>query len=1008
MGAHHKRGFWRTCRVYFRRFRITVWLGVLVLLAALIYVNQVGLPDFVKRPVLEELRARGLDLQFSRLRLSWYQGIVAENVHLGPTDQLLTPHLKVAEVQVRLNWNALAHLHLQVDALMLRQGRIAWPFAETNGAHPEISIANIQTELRFLPNDQWALDKFKAQFAGANIQLSGIVTNASAVRDWSIFQGQQPASGTAQLWHHWFHRFAEALERIHFSAPPALRVDLRGDALDLHTFKVLLSLSAPGAETPWGAVSQGRFTARLDSVDTNGVSHAELELRAADAQTRWAAITNFLLSVHLTSAQGQTNLVHGDLKLSAAQVQTQWANSSNALFTASWIHSITNPIPISGQGRLSTDFAQTAWGSASGIQLNGNLATTLDANPPSLPDASWAWWTNLQPYRLSWDCQLSNLQSSKLVADRIYCAGEWQSPRLAITNVDATLFDGQITARADLDVATRAARLSVDSELDPHRLASLLPDSALGMLDQVSWPKPPHVKGELSITLPPWTNRELDWRAEVQPTLRLEGEITLAQGGTYRQVQATAVHSHFIYSNQCWHLPDLALTLREGGLLAEHRANDLTKDFYWHLSSTINPAILRPLLDEPARGGFDLITFSQAPAVDVTIWGRGHEVERTGFQGHLALSNFTFRGESFSGVQTDVQFTNRFLRFLAPRIQVGDGYLKADGLAADLDAQLLYLTNGFSTAAPMPVARAIGPNIARAIEAYRFASPPTVDIHGTIPLHGEESADLHFDVSGGPFQWWKFNVPHVVGHVHWSGFYLTLTNVEADFYHGNAVGWAAFDFLPKQGNDFQFAMNVTNVLLQALMADLSTHTNQLEGRLSGALVVTKANSDNWQTVFGYGDVHLRDGLIWDLPLFGIFTPILNGIAPGLGNSRASAATAAYIITNGVIRSNDLEIRSTGMRLQYRGTVNLESQINARVDAELLRDVWLVGPLVSTVFWPVTKLFEYRVNGNLTDPRTEPVFILPKIMLLPLHPFRTIKGLFPEDPNSNPNFTPLPP
>src|SRR6185369_12851203 len=111
------------------------------------------------------------------------------------------------------------------------------------------------------------------------------------------------------------------------------------------------------------------------------------------------------------------------------------------------------------------------------------------------------------------------------------------------------------------------------------------------------------------------------------------------------------------------------------------------------------------------------------------------------------------------------------------------------------------------------------------------------------------------------------------------------------------------------------------------------HTNRLEGRLSGTLVVSKATTENWDTVFGYGDAHLRDGLLWDIPAFGIFSPILNGIVPGLGNSRASAATTTFIITNGVIRSTDMEIRSTAMRLQYRGTVDLERQIKARVDAE---------------------------------------------------------------------------
>src|SRR5579862_8700983 len=117
MSARHQRRFWRICRIYFRRFRISVWFLILALLASIIYVNQVGLPDFVKRPLLEKLKARGLDLQFSKLRLSWYQGIVAENVHFGPANQELPAHLNVSKVQVHINWNAAAHLQLQIDSL---------------------------------------------------------------------------------------------------------------------------------------------------------------------------------------------------------------------------------------------------------------------------------------------------------------------------------------------------------------------------------------------------------------------------------------------------------------------------------------------------------------------------------------------------------------------------------------------------------------------------------------------------------------------------------------------------------------------------------------------------------------------------------------------------------------------------------------------------------------------------------------------------------------------------
>src|SRR5437763_6431008 len=122
MPARAKRRFWTTCRIFFRRFRITVWFLILALLASLIYVNQIGLPGFVKKPLLEKLRARGLDLQFSRLRWRFYQGIVAENVTCGKANDIGGPKASAGEVEGELNHAALRRFQLQVHALRLLHG----------------------------------------------------------------------------------------------------------------------------------------------------------------------------------------------------------------------------------------------------------------------------------------------------------------------------------------------------------------------------------------------------------------------------------------------------------------------------------------------------------------------------------------------------------------------------------------------------------------------------------------------------------------------------------------------------------------------------------------------------------------------------------------------------------------------------------------------------------------------------------------------------------------------
>ena len=469
---------------------------------------------------------------------------------------------------------------------------------------------------------------------------------------------------------------------------------------------------------------------------------------------------------------------------------------------------------------------------------------------------------------------------------------------------------------------------------------------------------------------------------------------------TYRDVSFSTARSHVIYSNGVWRLPDLIITQPEGRLEATLESDQRTKEFFARIRSTLDVRAVRPALRLPEHNVLDLFTFTGPPWLQAEVRGRWDDLKAIGVQGHVSLTNFTFREQAISGVQTAVDYTNRVAQFIAPRVQRGAQQASADVVVADFNRQLVYLTNAFSTVEPMVIARVIGAHVVRAIEPYRFEQPPVAHVHGIVPMHGEDDADLHFDLSGGPFNWWRFHVPEVSGHVHWLGQHLSLTGMQMRFYGGHAEGAAGFDFHPGLPTDYHFDVTSTNADLHPLMTDLFGTTNHLRGTLSGNLVVTNANTTAVQTWNGFGSLQLHDGLIWDIPIFGMFSDVLNGMYPGLGSSRASAGSCTFGITNGVIRSSDLEIRSTAVRLEYRGTVDFEGRVKAKVQAGLLRDVSVVGPVVSAVFWPVTKLFEYRVSGTLGVPKAEPVFLIPKVMLLPFqmpfHPFRALKGLLPED------------
>jgi hypothetical protein len=864
-------GFWRRCRTLFRQLRRLVMVALLVVICAVGWLNQIGVPDFLKRSLVGTLRAHGIELEFARLRLSLRHGLVANHVSVGRAQGTNSPMLALQQVQLRLDYQALLHRQLQIKGLALRQGTLVWPLSPTNA----LTLDHLQADLRFHANDTWSLDNFQAGFEGATFMLSGDIAHAPALRQWQLFRGATNATAWPVHWQH----IADTLAEIHFSGTPQLSLAVTGDARDPRSFRIYLTADVPAANTPWGRAQTIQLAAKLMAF--NG------------------APTNF--------------------------------------------------------------------------------------------DASWGWWTNVQPYRIEWTAQLADLESEPLNARTVKCAGSWRAPNLAITNLSAELGGGRLSADLRLNVSTRECTFTNLSCLDPPAIAALLTEKTRDWLAQFSWGPPPAWQAGGSLILPAWTNRQPNWRAEVRPTLRLTGEFA-ATNGAFRGIAVDSAQGSFSYSNLVWRLPHLTVARPEGKLNLADVEDDATRSYHWRVQGVLALDALGPLLaSNQAKRVPELFSFTQPLSLQADVWGRLYDNDSLGATGDLALTNFTIRGETVGSVESAFQYTNRVLELFRPRLQTGPQTMAADGIAVDFNSWRIYFTNGFSTADPRAVARAIGPKVGEVMKPYHFGLPCPAHVNGYAPLRGTDDADLWFEAEGVPLECLKVKTSRVTGKIHWLGQTLILTNLAGAFYGGDAAGFANFDFRPRAGADFEFIASVRNANVHLLATDLSSPTNHLEGVLSGRFVMTSANSEDWRTWNGYGQANLHDGLLWDVPIFGILSPVLNTFMPGLGSSRATDAAARFGMTNGVIYSDDLEIRSTMMRMQYAGTVDLKSRVNARVTAQLLRDTWVVGPLLSTALWPVSKLFEYRITGTLQQPQSDPVY-LPKFLLTPLHPLRSLEDI----------------
>ncbi len=1033
MAAPAQKSFWRRFRLAFRWCRITALFLVLFSLAALIRLNRVGLPEFMKSRLLKELRARGLDLEFKRLRLHWYLGIVADEVNLGAAAQRDGPQLAVEEAVIKLDYWELARFHFRVESLNLRQGRLLVPVTVPPAAARSFTVEGITTQLRFLPDDRWRLDHFQAACLGADLRVVGNLDHASELRRWWKPRVETPASPGPALWQERLRQAMDFVEKSRFAAPPEFRVTLQGDARDPASARAQLNFRAPAAVTPWGSLTNLLLSLRLfQATNSEPTVEATLNLKIDQGETPWGKAGLSRINLHLLQSwtnpvprqadwtmqlrrvatpwggarrvdltahsRPEGELIRTELQIESLEVETPWGKTDESRLSAQVAHSVTNPIPSRGSFEWRLTRATTRFATAEQATFSGRLTPSETGVRPA-SNADWGWWSRLEPFVLDWQGEATGLATRDVAVQKLSLAGTWRAPRVAIERLQLGLYGGTFEGSAQIDIPTRRLDATFKSDFDLRHAMPLLTASGQHWLGQFAWDHPPRVAAQVHLRLPAWTNASPAWSEEVLPSIWLTGHFQ-GSGGAFRGLNVTGAESHFAYSNLVWSLPDLAVTRPEGRVDLAYAGNIQTHDYHWRIRSLIDLQSLRPLLDPPAQKVLDQLRVAAPPLIEGQVWGRWFAPETIGATIRVAATNFVVRGEAAEELQANVDYTNLFVRVTGLRLRRDGREVTAEALGFDVESQTIFFTNVVGNIDALAVTRAIGPKATAAILPYHFKTPPNVRVRGSYRALHPSRADLHFQVEGGPLHCLMFNAPEVSGNVDWVGDTLAITQARASAYRGHAQGNLNFDFSPAVGNDFNFTCDAQDLDLQLLMADINASTNRLEGAVSGRVVITSANTQDRLSWQGYGSARLRDGYLWDVPIFGIFSPVLNAVSPGLGSMRASAGTANFTITNSVIRTSDLEIRAPVFRLRYDGTVDFETRVNAGVQAEVFHHAWMVGPIFNLALAPLEKLFEYKVTGTLSDPKSSPMFI-PKFLLAPLHPFRALKELLPADPHPAP-------
>ncbi|HEV7924020.1 MAG TPA: hypothetical protein VGR14_01610, partial [Verrucomicrobiae bacterium] len=558
MGSFFQNKRVRSFLTVFKWCRVTVLLIVLLTVAGLTYLQLVGLPDYLKSPLLLALRQRGLDAQFASARFAWGPSILIENAAFSPTNQATGPRLSAQWTQLNLNASAFLHGRLQVDSFQMLQGGLRLPVSPTNQL--PLSLTEVDLDVTLPTNNLALLNNGSAWFRGIRIHVNGEIRNFLSMRYWKLSLPSTGAGETKPAPTPPQPAVLEILQSIHFTGTPELNLHVYADGLDRNTLRGELKFSAAGTETPWCKTGPLHLNAVGARFFHSGLAPLfQTRFQAEDVTTPWGASHDLSATIELSRDAG-TNF-SADVHLAGHEVSTSWRSTSGSNWVRAadlrWdgTNALPSPkfLPVSFTGKLSATKVDSGWGSVGAASLD---LQSQRADVSSPLDPAWGQWNEIKPFTVDWQADATNILTSKLKLDRVAFHGGWHPPELTISKLEAVMYRGHFNAGGVLDVGSREVQARTAVDFDPHQITPLLTGPAQHWMSLYDWEAPPSFSAAFRFVLPPWTNRIDVWPEDSRNSLQLAGDFSVGRGA-FRGIAVTSAQSHFSYTNRFWNVSNL-------------------------------------------------------------------------------------------------------------------------------------------------------------------------------------------------------------------------------------------------------------------------------------------------------------------------------------------------------------------------------------------------------------------------------------------------------------------
>jgi len=277
-----------------------------------------------------------------------------------------------------------------------------------------------------------------------------------------------------------------------------------------------------------------------------------------------------------------------------------------------------------------------------------------------------------------------------------------------------------------------------------------------------------------------------------------------------------------------------------------------------------------------------------------------------------------------------------------------------------------------STLYPPALAKMINILTNSAETVLHYKGPVRLEARGVAGTKDISKTDFVGSVQARGLGSGRFTTDECAFSVRMIGATNTLSNIRGRIYDGTFSGQAMLvaPHGTRTNTEYAVEANMADVDFEKLAGVLTGDADkEYDGTFHGYLALRgMAGEGNGHTAKGNGHLGIENGHVYMLPVFGGLQEYMTKIIPGLDFVLSqSDAKATFEIADSRVHSEDVRIKGDIISLSGKGDYGFNHQLDYDAQIRLLKSHTIGGRILKPIFYPLSKLFEFRLRGTLDEP-----------------------------------------